>query len=53
MLQDGLWELGETPDSLNMCHHPDAGQLLTTTDAPASPLIGVCGRKVEKEKILR
>jgi len=51
MLQDGLWELGETPDSLNMCHHLDAGQLLTTTDAPASPL-GVCERKVEKEKIL-
>ena len=44
---------GEALGSLYRCHHPDAGQILTTTDAPAISLAGVCGREVGKVKIVR
>ena len=42
---------GKSLGSLDMCHHPDEGQILTTTDAPPSPLVGVCKREVEEAKI--
>ena len=42
--------LGETPHNLNMCHHPGTGQILTTTDAHAFPLVGAYRREVEKVK---
>ena len=55
MLRIGLWELwisqGEALDSLDT-YHIDEGQILTTTDALAFPLVGVCEREVEKVKIL-
>ena len=35
-----------------MLHHLDTGQILTTTDAPASPLTRVYGRKVREVEIL-
>ena len=38
--------LGEAPGSRDTCHHLDDGQILTTTDAPAFPLVKVCGREV-------
>ena len=38
--------------SLDTCHHFDEGQILTTTDALAFPLVGVCEREVRKAKIL-
>jgi len=38
--------------SLDTGHHPGEGQILTITDAPASPLVGVGGRKVREVKIL-
>ena len=38
--------------NLDTRHHPDVGQILTTTDAPHSPLAKVCGREVREVKIL-
>ena len=48
-LQDGLRAvdvLGELFDGLNTCHHPSAGQILTTKMHPVSPLTSACGREV-------
>ena len=44
---------GQALGSLDTCHHPDAGQILTTIDAPHFPLVGVCKREVGEVKILR
>ena len=44
---------GEALGSLDTCHHPEANQILTTTDASASPLARVCEREVGKAKIFR
>ena len=44
---------GEVLGNLDTCHYPDEGQILTTTDAPASPLVGACEREIEEPKILR
>jgi len=41
---------GEPLDSLDICHHPGGSQILTTTNAPASPLAGAYGREVRGAK---
>jgi len=42
---------GEALGSLDTCHHSDADQILTTTDAPTFPLVRVRGREVGGVKI--
>jgi len=36
---------GKALGGLDTCHHHGHDQILTTTDASASPLIGACERK--------
>ena len=56
MAESPGWTLGvvdfseEAYGSLDTCHHPDAGQNLTTIDAPALPLVGIYGREVGKQR---
>ena len=40
--------LAKVLGSRDMCYHPGEGQILTITDAPASPLIGACKEKSRK-----
>ena len=42
---------GKPLGSLDMCHHPGVGQILTIID-PASPLAGACGREVGGAKLI-
>jgi len=42
--------LREALGSLDVYHYPDEGQILTTTDAPASLLVGIYEREVEEAK---
>ena len=53
MDSETLYILGKTLGSLNTCHHPDDGQILTTIDVPASPLVRVCVGEVRRTKIHR
>ena len=52
----GVNVLGELLGSLDMCHHPSVGQILTTTDAPLSHLQelveGKSGERSESEGFL-
>jgi len=41
---------GKTLGSLDTCHYPDAGQILTTIDALASLLVGVCEREKSRKR---
>ena len=42
--------LGEALGNLNTCHHPDAGQILTITDAPRAPTCRSLWKESQRSK---